>query len=83
VSIILYTKDKKEGGISDRAALLSKRMSETRWISLPDWKVFYDLSVSGRSGIFTPGSAYPDGLDDKIKIYSLSFNYSFSYTEGD
>ncbi len=77
VGLYWYTKDKKEGGISDRAALLSKKDVGNEVDFFADWKVFYDLSVSIRSGIFTPGSAYPDGLDDKSKFYSLSFNYSF------
>ena len=42
-----------------------------------DWMIFHDFSASLRSGIFYPGDAYPDIVDDNIKFWNLSFNYSF------
>lgn len=77
ISFYTYQKDKKQGAISDLTATQAKKDIGKEFDLFYNWKVLSDLIISLRSGVFTPGSAYPSAADSKTTFYNLNFTYSF------
>ena len=77
ISFYTYQKDKAQGAISDLAATQAKKGIGQEFDLFYNWKVFSDLIISLRSGVFTPGSAYPSTADSKTTFYNVNFTYSF------
>ena len=77
ISFYTFQKDKKEGAISDLTATQTKKDIGKEFDLFYNWKVLSDLIISLRSGVFTPGSAYPSTADNKTTFYNINFTYSF------
>jgi hypothetical protein len=77
ISFYTFQKDKKDGAISDLAAIVAKKDVGSEIDFFANWKVLSDFVITLRGGIFTPGGAYPAGADDKTTFYNIGFTYSF------
>ncbi|MBI4835497.1 MAG: alginate export family protein [Planctomycetes bacterium] len=77
VAYYMFSKDKKEGVISDLSASVAKEDIGKEIDLYFNWKMLSDLTFSLRGGRFTPGNAYPATADEETSFLSFTLSYSF------
>jgi hypothetical protein len=77
IAYYMFSKDKKEGVISDLSANAAKEDIGKEIDLYFNWKMLSDLTFSLRGGRFTPGNAYPSTADEVTSFLSFTLSYSF------
>jgi len=71
-----YTKDKRDGAISDVTATADSSWVGWEWDVFVNWRMTSDVSLTVRYGVFQPGAAFEDNDQWRHFLYA-AVSYSF------